>query len=118
MVVDARPQLYLLDFDRLLALALLRRLLLLEKAVLAEIEDFADRGAGVGDDLDEIESGFIGQTLRIGEIDDPAVLPIAVDKLNLDGADITVDAGTAFLRRRGGLYGTTNGASPMDIGTR
>ena len=115
MVVNARAKLYLFDFDRLLALALLGRLLLFEKPVFPEIEDLADGGAGVGDNLDEIEARFLCQTLRVDEVDDPPVLSLAVDELNLDGADITVDAGAAFLRRRDGLDGSTNGASPKNV---
>ena len=69
MVVDAGPQLDFLDFDDLLALALLGRLLLLEEAELAEIEDFADRRRGVGDDLDEIEGRFFREALGLRDVD-------------------------------------------------
>ena len=72
MVVDARAELDLLDLDDLLPLALLGGFLLLEKAEFAEVENFADRRLGVGNDLDEIEPGFLGKSLRVGEIDDPA----------------------------------------------
>ena len=105
-------QLDFLDLDDLLALALLGRFLLLEEAELSEIEDFADRRSGVGDDLDEIERGFFGQLLRVREIDDAAILAFGVDELNLNGADVAVDARPAFLRSRGGFHRTTNGLSP------
>ena len=71
--------------------------------------------AGVGDDFDEVEPGLFSEALRVGEIDDAFVLAFAVDQLDLDGADVTVDSRAAFLRRRGGLHGTTNGASPVKV---
>ena len=49
-------------------------LLLLEKAELAEVENLADRRAGVGDDFDQIEPGFVSQLLRVGEIEDAAIV--------------------------------------------
>ena len=107
------PELDLLDLDDLLALARLGRLLLLEEAVLAEIEDLADRRGRVGDDLDQIERRLVGQLLGVGEIDDAAILSFGVDELDLDGANVAIDARPAFLRRRGCLHRTTNGHSPV-----
>ena len=59
------PQLDLLDLDHLLALARLGGLLLLEEAVLAEIEDLADRRGRVGDDFDQIERSLVGELLGV-----------------------------------------------------
>src|SRR5579863_406934 len=112
MVVDAGSELDLLDLDDLLAFARLGGFLLLEKAELAEIEDLADRRARGGDDLDQVEPGIVGQLLRIGEIDDAAVLTFGVNELDLNGANVAIDARPAFLRGRGRLHGTANGHSP------
>src|ERR1700677_3701822 len=65
VVVDPRPQLDLLDLDYLLTLARFGGLLLLEKAILPEIEDLADRRGGVGDDFDQIERGLVGELLGV-----------------------------------------------------
>ena len=113
VVVDAGPELDFLDLDHLLALARLGRLLLLEEAVFPEIEDLADRRRGVGNDFDQIERGFFRELLRVGEIDDAAILAVGVDELNLNCADVAIDPRPAFLRRRDGLHGTTNGHSPV-----
>ena len=108
VVVDARAELDLLDLDDLLALALLGRLLLLEEAVLPEVEDLADRRGRVGDDLDEIEPASSARRCA-SAIDDAPILPFGVDKLDLNGADVSIDPRAAFLRRRGRFHGTTNG---------
>ena len=61
MVVDAGAQLDFLDLDDLLLLAGLGGLLLLVEAEFAVIEDLADRRIGVGHDLDQIETIFLGE---------------------------------------------------------
>ena len=109
VVIDARPELDLLDFDDLLALARLGRLFLLEEAVLPEIEDLANRRRGVGDDLDQVEPGLLSLALRVGEIDHPLILALGIDKLDLDCPNIAVRSRAAFLRRRGSFHRTANG---------
>ena len=59
MLVDAGPELDLLDFDDLLPLARFGGLLLLEKTELAVVEDLADRRRCIGHDLDQIEPGLL-----------------------------------------------------------
>ena len=82
---------------------------MLKKAELAEIENFADRRLGVGNDLDQVERGFVGKLLSFGDLDDAAIVPLGVDQLNLVGANVAVDARPPFLRGRLGFHGTTNG---------
>src|SRR5271163_1382494 len=117
VIVDARPQLDLFDLDDLLTLTLLGRLLLLEEAEFAEIENFADRRARVGDDLHEIQRGVFRQLDGIREIRHAAIVALGVYELDLDGANIAINPRAAFLRRRDGLHGTTNWLSPQIVAT-
>ena len=54
VIVDARAQLDLFDFDDLLPLARFGGFLLFKKSELAVIEKFANRRIGVGTNLDEV----------------------------------------------------------------
>ena len=49
---------------------------------------------------------------RLRDVDGADVLSLGVDELDLQGANVAIDARPAFLRRRGRLHGTTNGHSP------
>ena len=75
VVVDAGPELDLLDLDGLLLLARLGRLLLLEEAEPAVIEDLADRGDRVRGDLDEVEAGVLGELQGIEKGTTPLFCP-------------------------------------------
>jgi hypothetical protein len=70
VIVDAGAQLDLLDLDDLLLLARLVAALLLFVFVLAEVEDLADGGIGVGRDFDEVEAGLDGLGERLVAGDD------------------------------------------------
>src|SRR5208283_5122205 len=108
-VVDAGPELDLLDLDHLLALARLGRLLLLEKPEFAEVEDLADGRGRIGDDFDQIERRLLGQALGVCEIDDAVIVPLGVYQLDLNCANVAIGSRPAFLRRRGCCHRTTNG---------
>src|SRR5271165_6453456 len=56
---------------------------------------------------------FFCELLGVCEIDDAVIVTLGVNKLDLDCADVAIDAGPAFLRRRGCLHRTTNGHSPV-----
>ena len=56
---------------------------------------------------------LVGELLGICEIDDAAILPLGVNELDLDGANVAIDARPAFLRGRGCLHGSTNSHSPV-----
>src|SRR5262249_47526033 len=73
VVVDARPQFYFLNLHYLLTLARLGGLLLLQKAVFAEIENLADWRGRVWDDFDQVEGGFFCEPLGVCEIDDAVI---------------------------------------------
>ena len=60
-------------------------------------------GLALGTISTRSSAGLFGQFLRVGDIDDAAILAFGVDELDLDGANIPVDARPAFLRSRGGL---------------
>ena len=109
MLVDAGAQLDLLDFDDLLLLARFGGLLLLEKAEFAVIENFADGRLGGRNDLDEVQSGFFGDLLRILDLDDAAVMAFGVDELNFASADFSVDTRPFLLRGLSAFHWTANG---------
>ena len=91
--VDLRPELLLLDHRLLLVpprLASLLRALVLELAVVHEL---ADRRAGLGGHLDQVEVGLAGQAEGVLDTDDPDLLPVGADQSHLGNADALVDAG-------------------------
>jgi hypothetical protein len=100
VVVDHRPELDLLDLDDLLFLAGLGLLLLLLEAILAVIQDLADRWRGVWRNLDQIEAGSrgLGQGIRDGNGSE--VRTVDADQVNLFDANIFVGAGTVLLDGR------------------
>src|SRR5690606_17694437 len=72
------------------ALLLFLGLLVLELAV---VHDLADRRAGVGGDLDEVEPGLVGQAHRLGRLDDADLLVVGADDADRADPDHVVDAG-------------------------
>src|SRR5437763_1881104 len=112
MVVDTGPQLNLLDLDNLLALTGFGGLLLFEKAEFSVVEDFADRRSGIGDDLDEIQSGFFRELERLFRRGWALVLALCINQLHSGNANIAVSAGPLFLRGRSSFHWTANGMSP------
>ena len=60
VVVDIRAEFDLLDLDHLLLLARFVLALLFLVFVFADIEDFAHRRIGIGRNLNEIQSRFVG----------------------------------------------------------
>jgi hypothetical protein len=106
--VDAGAHLDFLDLDGLLLLARLGRLLLRLELVLAVIEDLDDGRTRVWGDLYKIEPGVLCQLPRFLDLDDPAVLAVMVDQLNLGDSDLVVDPGP-FLDGRGSTKRSANG---------
>jgi hypothetical protein len=100
VVVDHRPELDLLDLDDLLFLAGLGLLLLLLEAILAVIQDLADRWRGVGRNLDQIEAGLRGLGQGVCDRDGSEVRTVDTDQVNLFNADVFVGAGAVLLDRR------------------
>ena len=84
------------------------------KRIFAVIEDFADRGIGVGHDLHQIEPVFFRQAQSFDNVDHPAILAFRIDQLDLADANFPVGAGSLLLRNRGGFHGTTNGVFSLD----
>src|SRR5713101_7786988 len=101
VVVDAGAQLDLLDLDDLLLLARLVAALLLLVFVLAEIEDLADGGIGVGRYLDQVEAGFARLDESLAAGDDPEHLTSLVHETDPGAEDLFVDARAIFRGRRG-----------------
>ena len=110
VIVDAGPDLDLLDLDDLLLLAGLVLLLLGLVFELAEIEDLADRRIGIGRDLDQIEAGLGGHVERFARGDDPDHLAVFLDKSDARHGDLGVDArpvaGRGGIERRSGYRRT------------
>jgi hypothetical protein len=109
VIVDHRPEFYLLDLDDLLLLARLGGFLLRLIFVFAVIEDFADRRDRIRRDLDKIEPGLLRHGNGSADFSDALVGAVFIDELDLANADLLVDA-RPFLG--GGLRqsdGATNG---------
>ena len=100
MVVDARAQLDLFDLDDFLALARLVLLLLDLVFVFAEVEDLADRGLGLGGDLDQIEAGLLGALQRLTDRDYAGQLAVGADQADLRQTDFVIDARTFAAGRK------------------
>src|ERR1700688_3206821 len=109
VIVDHGPELDLLDLDDLLLLARLGGLLLLLVFEFAVIEDFADRGALVGDDLDEVQPLFGGDGERVADRHDAVVLALLIDQLHLANANLVIDARAVLLNGQRGFHRETNG---------
>jgi hypothetical protein len=93
VVVDLRPELLLLDLDVGLvppSLARLHRRLVLELAVVHELDD---RRPGVGGHLDQVQVGLLGQPEGVLDADDAHLLAVGSDQPDLGNADAVVDAG-------------------------
>jgi hypothetical protein len=115
VVVDHRPELDLLDLDDLLLLAGFGLFLLLLEAVLAIIQDLADRRHGVGGDLDQIEPGLRGLGQRVCDRDGSEVGTVLVDQVNLANANIFIDALAVLLDGRLRSLRATNGGELLVV---
>jgi hypothetical protein len=111
--VDVGAHLDLLDLDDLLVLARFRRLLLVGVFQFAEIENLDDGRRGVGRDLDEVETGFLGALKRILDGNVAVVLAVCVDQLDAWNADVPVCAG-ALLDGRSCLEWSANGRGLLE----
>src|SRR6266536_5901561 len=109
VIVDHRPELDLLDLDDLLLFARLGGLLLLLVLEFAVVEDFADRGGLVGDDLDEVQPRFGGDGERVADLNGAVVLAWLSDQLHLANANLIVDARAVLLNGQRGFHRATNG---------
>jgi hypothetical protein len=97
VIVDHGPELDLLDLDDLLLFAGFGLFLLLLEAVLAVIQDFADRRHGVRRNLDQIETGLGGLGQSVCDGDGSEVGAVRADQMNLFDADVLVGAWTVLL---------------------
>src|SRR6266700_4144552 len=109
VIVDHGPELDFLDLDDLLLLARLGGLLLLLVFEYAVVEDLADRGGLVGDDLDEVQPRFGGDGERVADLNGAVVLSLLIDQLHLANANLIVDARAVLLNGQRGFHRATNG---------
>src|SRR6266699_1459236 len=109
VIVNHGPELDLLDLDDLLLFARLGGLLLLLVLEFAVVEDFADRGGLVGDDLDEVQPRFGGDGERVADRHDAVVLSLLIDQLHLADANLIIDARAVLLNGQRGFHRATNG---------
>ena len=115
MIVDAGTQLDLLDLDDLLLLAGSAEALLLLVFVLAEIEDLADGGIGLGGDLDQIEAGFDGAGERLVAGDDPDHIAALIHQAHARRGDFVVDARTVAACSGGGGWSRWDSVPPSEL---
>lgn len=94
MGIGPGTELDLLDFDDFLLFAGLSLALLLLIFKAAEVHDLANRGHGVGRNLDQIKPGFLGQSHCPGGCHNTQIFPFCPDKANFGAADTVIDAGT------------------------
>ena len=92
MGVDLRAELLLLDHRELLVAAGLPGLLRALVLELAVVHELADRGAGGGSDLDEVELGLLRQPQGVLDAHDADLLAVRADQADLGHADAVVDA--------------------------
>jgi hypothetical protein len=92
--VDVGAHLDFLDLDGLLLLARLGGLLLVLVFQFPEIEDLADGRVRIRSDLDEIESGLLGERKRLIRRDDTAIIAFGIDELDAGNPDLVVRAGS------------------------
>ena len=103
--VDLRSELLLLDHGELLVAAGLPGLLRALVLELAVVHELADRRAGGGGDLDEVELGLLRQPQGVLDAHDADLLAVRADQADLGNADAVVDArlcadGVSSFRRR------------------
>ena len=96
---DLRAELDLADRDLLLMLARLLLLLRLLVLVLGVVEHAADRGLGLGRDLDQVEIAFLRVAQRVVDLHHAELLAVLVDQTNLGHANALVDPRRIPLRR-------------------
>src|SRR5579862_6081035 len=92
VIVDHRPQFDFFDLDDFLLFARLGGFFLRLVFVFAEVEDLANRRAGVRSDLHQIEPGLLGHGYRGADFGDALVGAVFVYELDLANADLLVDA--------------------------
>ena len=109
MVVDHRPEFYLLDLDHLLFLAGFGRLLLRLIFVFAVIQQLADRRDRIGGDLDQIKPGLLGPGQGDLNIGRPMIVAGLVDQLNFARSDLVIDARALLLDGLRGSHRSANG---------
>jgi hypothetical protein len=80
--------------------------------ILAEIHDLADRGFGVGRDLDQIEPRLFGHLHRARRGYDTDVFAICANQADFRIADAVIDAWAGFALRRGIVGATGYGGGP------
>ncbi|CFO05466.1 Uncharacterised protein [Bordetella pertussis] len=91
-LVGRRAEFDFLDLDDLLlrpGLGLAFLFLVLELTV---IHQAANRGIGIGRDLDQVHVALLGKTERIGNLDDAQLFSVQAYQTHLGDADFTVDA--------------------------
>ena len=93
--VDLRPELDLLDHGVDLVLAGLTGLQSRFVLELAEVHELADRRAGRGGHLDQVEVSLLGQPQRVLDAHDADLLAVGSDEPHLGYPDAVVDAGLA-----------------------
>ena len=99
VVRDLRPQLDLAHVDLLLVPARGLGLLLLLVLVLRVVEHAADRRAGLGGHLDQVEVALLRVAQRLVARDDADLVAVLADQPHLRNADALVDAGLVALGR-------------------
>jgi hypothetical protein len=92
MGVDLGAELLLLDRGQLLVPAGLPGLLRALVLELAVVHELADRGAGLGRDLDEVELGLLGEPQGVLDTHDADLLAVRSDEPDLRHANPVVDA--------------------------
>jgi hypothetical protein len=111
MDVDVRPHLDFLDLDRLLLLAGLGSLLLGLVLVPAIVEQLGDGRDGIGRDLDEVQTGLLGELKGAVDRDGAVVDTLRVDQLDFGDTNLFVDARAILGDGRRGSVGSANGVS-------
>ena len=98
------------DFDDLLLLARLSRLLLRLVLVFAVVQNLANRRGRIRSYLDQIEPRFLRPLQGDLDLDGAMIVAILVDQLNTVGADLLVDARPILGSRLRRFHGATNGS--------